>query len=431
LEQILAKASSVQGNLVRSWRTLANGRKKTGPAPAPNQCVQGFRDQLQRWLTLRELHEHLRFSSKLPDNVPSDSGWLFFQYHPRTSLIKAGPEWEHAFHGTWWYALWTILEHGVVLESNNEKAGHDFWDAGGVYCSPKLETAREYARPQQVFEDGAYHRVVLDLLVDMKQLRRKREKGGQQWTFPSQAVFVRGVLFQQNSPPQKGDERLDDWEPCLEALPDDVRIRPPRPGAEPGPGVPAADEIAAGSSSAGPGLPQHLPPGAAGQLQPAAKDAEPGKFCVIVRSRPLRKPFSGSPPDLCLDVTEFKDPHADASLRQHCGRHWQIQRGIQDHDGWEAFLTQTHRAVQETLAYAARRQSSHGRVITIDVCCNHGKHRSVAVAELLSLLVAEWPGVESKVLHWNTRLCQCRCCVHPSPTLVAGTYRLWTSLGNW
>ena len=39
-------------------------------------------------------------------------------------------------------------------------AGHEFWEPG-VYVSPNFQTAREYARPHQLFNDGNYYRCVL------------------------------------------------------------------------------------------------------------------------------------------------------------------------------------------------------------------------------------------------------------------------------
>ena len=144
-------------------------------------------------------------------------GWTFFKY-AKTPVIKSKPNWEVAFHGSWWYALWLILETGVFLESNDPSLGHDFWEPG-VYCSPNVETGRWYARPQILFEDGVYHRVLFELRVDSTHRKRAREKGGTQWIFPSNAVSLYAVWVENNSPPRVGEERLDSWDPALEALP--------------------------------------------------------------------------------------------------------------------------------------------------------------------------------------------------------------------
>ena len=46
-----------------------------------------------------------------------------------------------------------------------------------VYCTPKLSTAWAYARPQVVFGDGAYHRVILELRVSEAQRKKKASQG--------------------------------------------------------------------------------------------------------------------------------------------------------------------------------------------------------------------------------------------------------------
>jgi hypothetical protein len=39
-------------------------------------------------------------------------------------------------------------------------SGHEFW-APGVYVTRRFETAREYARPHQLFSDGTFYRCVV------------------------------------------------------------------------------------------------------------------------------------------------------------------------------------------------------------------------------------------------------------------------------
>lgn len=38
--------------------------------------------------------------------------------------LRAGNSWKLAYHGTWFYSLWSILYHGLLLESSNTSAGH-------------------------------------------------------------------------------------------------------------------------------------------------------------------------------------------------------------------------------------------------------------------------------------------------------------------
>ena len=88
-----------------------------------------------------------------------------------------------------------------------------------MYCSPLLSTAWTYARPQIVFVDGAYHRVILELRVRETLRKKKRSKGGEQWIFESQDVRAHGVWIGINQPPYAGDERLNHWESIDEAVP--------------------------------------------------------------------------------------------------------------------------------------------------------------------------------------------------------------------
>ena len=83
----------------------------------------------------------------------------------------------------------------------------------------KKKTAWDHARPQLVFEDGAYHRVVLHVKYDEKQLLKTRQRGGHQLVLPPQAISIEQVVFLVNAPPANGEERVDDWDPRLEVLP--------------------------------------------------------------------------------------------------------------------------------------------------------------------------------------------------------------------
>ena len=113
--------------------------------------------------------------------------------------------------------LGSFLRQGF-LESSDSALGHDFW-CPGVYCSPLVDTARGYARPQVLFGDGAFHRPLLELKVDLQRLRRQRQRGGTQWVFPSSAINLRALWVHLNAPPADGEERFNSWDPALEAVP--------------------------------------------------------------------------------------------------------------------------------------------------------------------------------------------------------------------
>jgi len=234
LAEALRTASRCQARHVASWREAARPRKRTVPRPAP-VWVGCSMFLLTKWLEHRGLIEVLR-----RNRAKESANWRHFDYEPATRVVRPGllyedgGTWEMAYHGTWFYALWLLLTTGVLVESNDMSLGHEFWHAG-VYCSPNIETASEYMRPQQLFGDGFFHRVMLEVQIDRTQLKRERSRGGGQLVLPSQAVAITGVRFQLNAPPQKGEEWLDCWDPAMEALP---------PNCSPPSAIRATDPIA-------------------------------------------------------------------------------------------------------------------------------------------------------------------------------------------
>jgi len=164
------------------------------------------------------------------ERVEDQHGWMVYKYI-RPAVVEPEEHWEQAFHGTWWYSVWSVLESGVFLESDDRGKGHDFWEPG-VYCTPVRSTARWYARPHNVFGDGVFHRVIYELRVDPERRKRNRQRGGVQWVFPTEAVSLYAVWVQVNSPPAVGEERVNEWEPELEALPPGA-VAPPPPTVNP------------------------------------------------------------------------------------------------------------------------------------------------------------------------------------------------------
>ncbi len=122
------------------------------------------------------------------------------------------------YHGTWWYGLRNIIEHRMLLESCDQDLGHDFTDPG-VYTSPHMATAKQYARPQVVFNDGHTHRVILECAVLTGQRLKRRRKGGDQWIYAAADVHLKAVLVLCNDFPVVGwgEECLLCWMDFLEA----------------------------------------------------------------------------------------------------------------------------------------------------------------------------------------------------------------------
>ena len=217
-----------QGELVGRWRKQAQSDKEKKKVitmvPIDWPIEVAFRQMTQKWLHDRGLDKMLEGQSvsfpseeATPNEVGTASPILYYSY--KGSLVQAGQHWEDAFHGTWFYSLWSILEAGFLLESEDDGV------YPGVYCSPLPKTAWGYARPQMVFGDGLYHRAMLKLRYDPHRTRKNTNKGGHQVVTESSAVSIEGVFFGINWPPSKGEERLDNWKSVLEVLPPGKRCR--------------------------------------------------------------------------------------------------------------------------------------------------------------------------------------------------------------
>lgn len=196
--------------LVNLWREVSKPRKGGAIPAMPPGCKVDSQPLFQEWLDRRGLTDALEYSG-------NQQGWDVYRY-TRDPVVKSEPHWEQAFHGTWWYSVWLLLETGIFLESDDKGLGHDFWEPG-TYCSPSLDTGLWYARPQVLFNDGVYHRIIFELRVNPERRRKNRARGGIQWVFPCGAVALHAVWIRSNAPPNNGEERVYGWEADLEALP--------------------------------------------------------------------------------------------------------------------------------------------------------------------------------------------------------------------
>jgi len=196
--------------LVNLWREASKPRKGGAIKPEPAGCKLDSPELFRQWLAARGLEDALEYTG-------DQQGWSLYRY-TRNPVVKSEKWWEQAFHGSWWYSAWLILETGIFLESDDKDLGHDYWEPG-VYCSPSLDTGLWYARPQALFGDTVFHRIIFDLRVDPERRKKNRARGGIQWVFPCGAVSLHGLWVRHNAPPNNGEERVLGWEPELEALP--------------------------------------------------------------------------------------------------------------------------------------------------------------------------------------------------------------------
>eukprot|EP00418_Pyrodinium_bahamense_P079451 CAMPEP_0179068058 /NCGR_PEP_ID=MMETSP0796-20121207/29811_1 /TAXON_ID=73915 /ORGANISM="Pyrodinium bahamense, Strain pbaha01" /LENGTH=430 /DNA_ID=CAMNT_0020765111 /DNA_START=21 /DNA_END=1316 /DNA_ORIENTATION=+ len=272
-------AQRCRENLVNQWREVSRPRGAGAVAKMPSGARQDFPLLFAEWLEARSLGDAL-------EHIEDRRSWAIYRY-TREPVVHTEASWEVAFHGTWWYSVWLVLESGILLESNDHEKGHDFWEPG-VYCSPNLETARWYARPHVLFGDGVYHRVVFELRVDGSQRKRNRQRGGIQWVFPTTAVALYAVWVQINSPPYKGEERVNEWDADLEALPPNCEQPVPIVNSRDGP-WPQVEEEEEEDIEEEWLLPPHL--AGAHLVRPARPETavtRPGNFCR------LRLPSNGA-----------------------------------------------------------------------------------------------------------------------------------------
>ena len=213
-------SETARGALAVKWWNESRPRRQGAPGLMPVACRELFPALFEEWLENRQ-------ASHLVGARQSSEDWYVYSlpWKPgqRTGLDPGN--WVRAFHGTRWYAVWSILNSKVLLESNNHALGHDFWKAG-VYCSPLMTTARSYAIPHELFGDGVYFRAMFEVCVDLNRRTARRAKGGEQWVFPSEAVRVKALWVQPNAPPAPWEWRFITWDEELEAWP--VGQLPPR-----------------------------------------------------------------------------------------------------------------------------------------------------------------------------------------------------------
>jgi len=212
-------ADNCRGNLVKQWRQLSKPKGRA-PTPAQNIHIPAALQSLQGWFQQRNLTPLLQ-----PDALGSVGGWLRFSY-ASAQAVQAEASWQPALHGTWWYALWQILTSGILLESTDEAKGHEY-QIPGVYVTIDQKLAESYARPQVLFNDGVYYKVMLDVRCDMSKKRQKKKTKLDQWIFPPEAIAIVGILVLPGTKVEKGEEQLDIWQ-------DELEVRPAESGVDGG-----------------------------------------------------------------------------------------------------------------------------------------------------------------------------------------------------
>ena len=234
LDFAIAKAEKGRASKVATWKKLANGKGKpfverSELAGPPGLDRELFNHHFRSWLSDRGLEEALERDPK-KDPAPAELAdckpnfpCLYYKYKapriPDTAQIQPGPKWKRAYHGTWFYGLRNILRHGVLLESNDKGKGHEFSEPG-LCAAPGLAKGIWFARPHAVFDDGLFHRAIIEVAYDPSQATQKRnKKKNANITVSSDAVAITAVIIQPNSHVSAGEERFTGWDEELEIIP--------------------------------------------------------------------------------------------------------------------------------------------------------------------------------------------------------------------
>ena len=114
-----------------------------------------------------------------------------------------------------------------------------------------------------------------------------------------------------------------------------------------------------------------------------------------------------------FEVRQFRDPDADRELRAHDGRNPRIQQGLVGLHKYNFHVLA--KQVAATVRDAIKRRR---RGVALAFWCNHGKHRSVATAELMAAVFATKfhnVVIEHVALdYWRNR-CRCQACSRKLP----------------
>ena len=176
------------------------------------------------WFVARKLDGILQEQTRddIPDSMKNDH-WRYFALKPFDGADEIPDDWAQAFHGTWFPTLWNILYTQSISPSTDLDLGHEFNKLGPkVYVTPKLATAISYARPQDLFGDGMFHRCILELRVPFANVYKRKAAGGTQWTFDADLIRIVGVWITSNCGNLKGYDFLRCWNSEEEVLPEGI-----------------------------------------------------------------------------------------------------------------------------------------------------------------------------------------------------------------
>ena len=204
-----------------------------------------IRNRAQAWLGRRGLLNRLRLQRR-PFTPFELDHWRYYAYSSPRNVQTFGldppgnvhePErdaasgWRQAFHGTWFYGIWNILERGLLLPRDNEEVDR-LRQRQHVHVTPGFGTAKAFAPPHDLFGIGVYECVILELRVHEHCIQYRRTKCGgsyTQWRLTPEDVYIVGVWFGVNVGNEVGCTKVEAWREHLEILPAGRQVWSPNP----------------------------------------------------------------------------------------------------------------------------------------------------------------------------------------------------------
>ena len=217
-----ALAEEMRGDLARSWREEGKPKRRGAKSPSPITSLPAFERNFHEWLTLRGIADCL-----LREPERDAGSWVSYRYvgHTPAVTLRGIPNSVVRWHGTWFYALWSILATGIVLPSEDEEKGHWMMKRAGdwirgVYVTSTFMIAERYARPQVVFDRDCYFRVIIEVFCDpLGEICPINRTAETQNVFSPAAVAISRILINPNSSVSEHEERMSNWNSVLEARP--------------------------------------------------------------------------------------------------------------------------------------------------------------------------------------------------------------------
>jgi hypothetical protein len=223
------KAAFEELEKIGEWEPASRPLGKGIVRPKPKQAAQDFLELIPTFLEKRGLtQEYMEY-------VGEHNGWL--EYWLKKPALKSDQartvaenwndetkwpsNWVSAYHGSRWYAFWSICTEGFINISVRGDPKHQAGGGTGHYCAHDFEYARWFSRPQVLFADGCYHRVMFRLAYNTDKLKNIRYVSqGLEHVVEEDGIVLLSCLMKPNYPPVEAtEERFSSWNPLLEVHP--------------------------------------------------------------------------------------------------------------------------------------------------------------------------------------------------------------------